>query len=212
LLFATKNDCIEFRAATYGIVIETAWIYARHVDAVAEGDFHPDELLARLMGWLHWNTPGSVEDSLEYSLRCYDERRAKAEPSKLWKPTIDSFSKFRSKLRKRYVDELLNRTLPPFTFSFTSDRNRDYVIMEGTAMMELASEWLGQNSSNDRSAIQFFEVVGLLTDRLGHAQDALFIDGEIRRAIARGRQGHITSDGGDTNHFGDVAALVRWLA
>ena len=210
MLFASKGDCTKIRAAVHGIVIETASIYARHIDAVAEREFLVDELLSRLMAVLDWSTPGSIDDSLAFRLHCYDGRRAEAEPSTLWKPTIDSFMKFRSELRRRYFDVLLKRTLPPFASSLTSDRNRDYVIMEGTTMMELASEWHGQNSSKDRSAVQFFETIGLLTESL--AQDALFINGEVARAIARGRQGHITSDRGNTIHFCDIAALVRCLA
>jgi hypothetical protein len=212
LLFVTKDDCPEFRASVHGIVIETAWIYARHIDAVAESTFRLDELLSRLMGWLQWNIPGSVEDHLAFSLSCYDQRRAEAGPPKVRTPTIDFFMKFRSELRSRYCDELLKRTLPPFAFSLTSNRDRDYVIMDGTAAIDLASKWYESNSPKRKSAVQFFETVGLLTESLEHAQDALFIDGEVKRAITRGRHGHITLDAGDTKHFGDIAALVRWLS
>jgi hypothetical protein len=83
--------------------------------------------------------------------------------------------------------------------------------MDGTAMMDLALEWYERNSPKDRSAVQFFETVGLLTKSLGHAQGTLFIEGEVKRAIAPGRRGHITSDRGDTKHFRDIDALLRWL-
>jgi hypothetical protein len=94
LLFATEDDCVEFRAAAHGIVIETALIYTRHNDAVAESDFPLDALLSRLMAWLDWNIPGSIEHSLEWNLGCYDERRARAEPSKRQNPTLAFFTKF----------------------------------------------------------------------------------------------------------------------
>lgn len=118
---------------------------------------------------------------------------------------------FRMELRERYYDEILRRCLLPLVFSLRSEYVGDDDILEGGERLDLSLEWHGCNSPKDRSTVQFFETVGLHLKGSEGDHNSIFADGEVRRAIERGKYGTVTSDEGNATQLGDIGALFLWL-
>jgi len=198
MLFATDDDSTELRALIQGIVIEAARIYARHMDEAAGGS-EPDELLLRLTKRTSW------QEVLHSSLFSYPLEKP-------WQPSLPGLAQFRFELGQRYDDEIRYRCLEPFAISLKPNYTCNGAIKKlGHDSFSFAEMWVTQESPADRSAVQFFETVGLLTKNSEYTPDVLFIDGEVKRAIARGRGGQITFDGGHLQHCEDIETLVGSL-
>jgi hypothetical protein len=210
LLFVTDADSAKFRALTQTVAIDAARIYAQLIDDVIDGLDPREMLLSLLIDRLYWRKRRNVMEYLYPCFYRYHDRRNDVNTSELQLPFIAGLVEFRLELPKRYYDEIMRRSLMPFAFSLMSNGDDD--ILTGGERLDLSLEWHGCNEPRDPSAVQFFETVGLALKGSACAQDTLFIDGEVKRAIARGKEGRVTLDEGCSMQFADIAALLRWLA